>query len=408
MVAQIKNKKLVQINTVCNTSTGKIMKDIQSEAIRQGYDTISFVGRRNPFKDMPCEKFGNPFSFWIHVAINTVFDRQGYGSWFSTKKLIRKLREEDPDIIHLHNLHGYYLNLPVLFRYLHEEFEGEVFWTFHDCWPFTGHCPYFTMAQCDKWKKECHHCPNKTSYPISYFRDASRQNYYDKKRMFSDMDNLTVIVPSEWMADLVKHSFMNQYPIKVMTNGIDRKIFSYKRDDEIYRKYEIPSNKKILLGVANVWDKRKGLDDFIALSQDLADEYRIVLVGLSKRQIKRLPDNIIGIEKTENQNELAILYSIADIFINPSREESFSLVTAEAFACGTPVIALNTSAVKELITPENGVVIDNWDVRNYLEAINSVYEKHFDREKIAKTAEKYDNKMAAKRIVDLYGKINER
>ena len=394
--------KLIQINTVCNASTGKIMGDIQREAIRQGYDTLSLVGRRKPFVDLPCKRYGNFVSFWLHVALNTAFDRQGFGSVLSTQRLIKRIRAEEPDVIHLHNLHGYYLNLPMLFRYLHEEYTGKIFWTFHDCWPFTGHCPYFTMVNCHKWKDGCSRCPNKKSYPISLLLDASQKNYNDKKRMFSGLKKLTIVVPSLWMEKLVSESFMQKYPVKVIPNGIDLTVFTYTEDPQLYDKYHIPRNKKLLLGIANIWDRRKGLEDILALSKKLSEDYRIVLVGLSVAQIKKMPENIIGIQRTENRKELAVLYSMAEIFINPSREESFSLVTVEAFACGTPVIVLDTSAVKELVTKGNGLVISNSRVQTYLEAIAEIESWGVQREEVAKTAQKYDNKVAAERIVNLY------
>lgn len=395
-------KKLIQINTVCNTSTGRIMGDIQREAIKQGYDAISFVGRRKPFTDMKCEKIGNSLSFWMHVAINTVFDRQGYGSYFVTKKIVKRIREEKPDIIHLHNLHGYYLNLPVLFEYLINEFQGKVFWTFHDCWPFTGHCPHFSAVGCDKWKNGCHHCPSKTEYPISFFLDASRKNYQDKKKMFTSISNLTIITPSEWMANWIRNSFFDSYRIEVVNNGIDLKRFSYKPNKEVLDKYGIPKDRKILLGVASVWDKRKGMADFLQLSKKITEEYQIVLVGLSKRQIRKLPTNIIGIERTEDIDELVSLYSLAHIFVNPSTEESFSLVTVEAFACGTPVIVLDTSAVKELVCKDNGVVIKRHKAEDYLRAIECVEKCKLTREQIARTAQRYCAKLAVERVVQLY------
>ena len=398
-------KKLIQINTVCNTSTGKIMGDIQREAIFNGYDTMSFVGRRKPFTDMPCVKFGNPASFWSHVVINTLFDRQGYGSYFATKRLIREIKKEQPDIIHLHNLHGYYLHVPMLFHYLKNEFEGEVFWTFHDCWPFTGHCPYFTMAGCEKWKTGCRHCPNKAKYPISFWVDASKKNYEEKKRMFRAIKNLTILTPSKWMKELVEESFLKGKQIYVTPNGIDLNIFSYRPDKEVLKKYQIPDNKKILLGVANIWDERKGLYDFIQLSKYISDEYQIVLAGLNKNQIKKLPPRILGITKTENQKELAAIYSSAEIFINPSREESFSLVTVEAFACGTPVIVLDTSAVKELVCDRNGVVLSSTDVNSYLEAIKKIETGNYNRKDVASCAEKYDCHKTVAYILSLYKKV---
>lgn len=395
-------KKLVQINTVCNTSTGKIMGDIQREAIRQGYETISFVGRRKPFSDIPCEKIGNPVSFWIHVAINTVFDRQGFGSYFVTKKIVKRIREEKPDIIHLHNLHGYYLNLPLLFDYLNKEFQGKIFWTFHDCWPFTGHCPHFAAAGCEKWRTGCSHCPSKTEYPISFFFDASKRNYEDKKRMFCGLKDLTIITPSEWMANWIRNSFFEKYPVKVIHNGIDLRTFSYKPDDSVLEKYHIPKEKKILLGVASIWDKRKGLDDFLALSEAISEEYHIVLVGLSKRQIKAMKGNMTGIERTEDAGELAALYSSAHIFINPSTEESFSLVTVEAFACGTPVIVLDTSAVKELVCEDNGIVLGRHSVVEYKDAIARIEDAGLTRKRVAEMAKRYEAERAAKEVLRLY------
>lgn len=395
-------QKLIQINTVCNTSTGRIMLDIQRKAEEAGYVTLSCIGRRKVYQHLPCKKYGNFFSFWIHVGINTMFDRQGYGSYFTTKRLIKCLKNEKPDIIHLHNLHGYYLHLPLLFHYLVDEFNGKIFWTFHDCWPFTGHCAYFTAVGCDKWKEGCTHCPNKMQYPISLFADASSSNYHAKREMFTQLKRLTIIVPSEWMEALARQSFMKKYPIEVVNNGIDMETFCYSPDKKVIQKYHLVDEKKIILGVASVWDKRKGLDDFVALSYKLPEKYQIVLVGLTRAQIRKLPSTIIGITRTENTKELVALYSQAKIFINPSREESFSLVTVEAMACGTPVIVLNTSAVKELVNSKSGVVVENCSSENYLSAIDEIEQKRPTREMVRKTAQKYNNEQMLKKIMDLY------
>lgn len=399
-------KKLIQINTVCNTSTGKLMGDIQRKANESGYETLSIVGRRKVFEDMQCEKIGSFMSFWIHVGINTVFDRQGYGSYYMTKKIVKRLREKNPDIIHLHNLHGYYINLPVLFEYLSKEFKGRIFWTFHDCWPFTGHCAYFSAIGCDKWKEGCSRCPNKTVYPISLFWDASRKNYEDKRKMFCSLKNLIIITPSEWMAEKVRSSFLYNYPVKVINNGIDIKIFSYRKPaDEIFARYKIDKEKKILLGVASVWDGRKGLTDFCLLAKELPKKYQVLLVGLSEKQIRSLPTNIIGIKRTENVEELAMIYSMAHIFINPSLEESFSLVTAEAIACGTPVIVLDTSAVKELVCDDNGIVLSKHNPADYMKAIEKLEEKQLSREIIMQTAQKYDAEVFAEKVIKLYEQV---
>lgn len=396
-------KKLIQINTVCNTSTGKLMGDIQRKANELGYETLSIVGRRKVFQDVPCIRIGNPVSFWIHVAITTIFDKQGYGSYFMTKKIIKRLRKENPDIIHLHNLHGYYLNLPLLFDYLAEEFSGKIYWTFHDCWPITGHCAYFTAVKCAKWKSGCSKCPNKRAYPISLFCDASERNYNEKNKLFNRLNDLTIITPSEWMAQMVKKSFLCKYPVEVVNNGIDLKKFVYREpESRLFDKYKISRNRKIILGVANIWDARKGIEDFFSLSNVLPDEYQIVLVGLSKRQIRGLSHNIIGIQRTENQEELVMLYSLSHVFMNPSLEESFSLVTAEAIACGTPVIVLDTSAVKELVCDSNGIVLSRHKAEDYLRAIKELEERHLSRENVMKTAGKYDVNVFTKKVIDLY------
>lgn len=396
------HKKLVQINTVCNGSTGNIMGAIQKEAMAQGFETVSLYGRRKGYRDMPCEKFGNGISFWIHVIVNTLFDMQGWASAYHTKRMVRRLREINPDVIHLHNLHGYYLNLPVLFRYLNEEYSGKIFWTFHDCWPVTGHCPYFVLAKCEKWKNGCYQCANKSQYPISYGLDRSKENYKWKKTTFTKLRDLTIICPSDWVKQTVKQSFLKDKSAVVVSNGIDRNIFYPRTETTALEKYGIPDDKKIILGVASIWEPRKGLDDFLTLAKKLEDDYRIVLVGLSKKQKEMLPANIIGILRTENREELAQIYTRADIFINPSWEETFSLVTVEAMACGTPVIAMRSSAVQELVKEENGVLLDNNSVEDYMRAIRYLENCKLEREVVQNTVKNYTVDNMTKRIVELY------
>lgn len=398
----MKKKKLVQINTVFYASTGRIMADIQKYAELQGYDTISFVGRDPASKNIKGKVFGNPISFWSHVILTTVFDAQGYGSYFATKKLIRWLREENPDIIHLHNLHGYYLHIPTLCRYLKEEYKGKVFWTFHDCWPVTGHCAYFVSVNCNQWKKECRKCPKKKEYPISFFFDGSKRNFRMKQKWFTSIPNLMIIAPSQWIKDIVRESFLKDRYVEVVNNGIDLSIFHPQSDKNIWEKYNVPFWKKILLGVANIWDKRKGIGDFLSLADTLSDEYHIVLVGLTKRQIKKMPDNITGLERTDNIEDLVKIYSSASIFINPSLEESFSLVTVEAMACGTPVIVLDTSAVKELVDERCGLILAKHMPQDYINAIQQIMKNNLQSADIRARAEQYGIEKMKKRVIKLY------
>lgn len=369
---ELGKKRLVQINTVCNGSTGKIMGDIQRKANEEGYHTLSIYGRRKGYKDLECKKVGGFFSFWFHVGITTVFDLHGHGSYFKTKKIVKILRKENPDVIHLHNIHGYYLNYKVLFRYLKKEFTEKIFWTLHDCWTFTGHCPYFTYVKCDKWKEQCFKCPNKTKYPTSLFLDRSFKNYKEKKELFTGLKNLTIITPSDWLNHLVKQSFLKEYKVVTVNNTINTQIFKPTKNEDVLKKYNIPKDKKIILGVASIWEERKGLKDFIKLSSMLENEYQIVLVGLTKKQIKQLPKNIMGIERTENQLELATLYTHAYAFVNPTYEDNYPTVNLEAIACGTKVISYDTGGCKEQISSQNGCIVPVGNVEKMIEKIMEV------------------------------------
>lgn len=359
-------KKLVQINIVCNGSTGRIMCDIAKNAEQEGYESFCFYGRGNPNNSIKCIKIGNKFTTYFHVFLTRLFNKHGHGSYFATKRLVRQLRTINPDIIHLHNIHGYYLNLKVLFKYL-KQYDKKIIWTLHDCWAFTGHCSYFTMNNCNKWIDGCSKCPQVNYYPKSWFIDTSKKEYLLKKQLFEGLNDVTLVTPSVWLADLVKTSYLNKYNVEVVNNGIDLNIFRPMNDSSIKEKYNIPDNKKIILGVSNIWEKRKGLDIFFELSKIVDSNIVIILVGLSSKQMKNLPSNMIGIQRTDNVLELVKIYSIADVFLNPSLEETFSLVTIEAMACGTPAVVCNTSAVKELIIENTGYVVDIHSVDNYKE-----------------------------------------
>lgn len=393
--------KLIQINTVCNGSTGKIMGDIQRKAQSEGWECLSIYGRRKGYKDIPCKKFGNFFSFWFHVFLTTVFDLQGHGSYFETKRMIKEIKKQNPDVIHLHNIHGYYLHIPTLFKYLKNEYKGKICWTLHDCWTFTGHCPHFILANCNKWKTQCNKCPNKKLYPISLFIDRSRKNYLEKKELFTGLKNVTIITPSEWLKNLVKQSFLKDYKVCTINNGIDLNTFKLIKDDNIKKKYFIPNDKKIILGVANVWGKTKGLEDFINLSKQLPEDFVIVLVGLNNKQIKNMKayKNIIGIKRTENQEDLAKIYSIADVFINPSKEETFSMVAVEALACKTPVIVYSKTPMVEFVNDKNGLVVEKNTI-TVEDIIKVMNKKDYYFEDIIN----YDKKVMSDKILEMYNR----
>lgn len=389
------SKKLVQINVVCNGSTGRIMTQIQKNAMNNGWEAYSFFGRGKPANEY-CYKICNKIDILWSVFLTRFFDRHGHGCKRATKKLIRRIEEINPDVIQLHNIHGYYLNIPILFKYL-KKCNKKIVWTLHDCWAFTGHCSYFTMINCNNWKEQCKDCKQKNSYPISKLIDNSKNAFNMKKELFTNIKNLTIITPSKWLAELVKQSFLSNYEVKVINNGIDLNVFKPTDTIDVREKYNIPNNKGIILGVSAVWDKRKGLDDFIELSKRIDDSYQIILVGLNKKQIGTLPQNIIGIKRTENIEELANLYTSAKVLFNPSKEETFSLVTVEAMACGIPVIAYDNSAVKELINDNNGLCIklkDSMDkniqkILDYIKNDKNLNFNNINKYSIGKMTEEY-------------------
>lgn len=393
------SKRLVQINVVCNGSTGRIMEQIQKTAEEHGYEAYSFYGRGKPSNNK-CYKIGNLLDTLWSVFLTRVFDKHGYGCKRATKKMIKEIKKIDPDVIQLHNLHGYYLNLDILFNYLRTS-NKKIFWTLHDCWSFTGHCSYFTYPKCEQWKNGCKKCIRKKDYPTSLVFDNSENNFQYKKELFTGIKNLTLITPSEWLKNLVEQSFLKEYPVVVINNGIDLENFKPTHTIDIYEKYNIPKDKEIILGVAAIWERRKGLEDFIKLSKKIDNNYIIVLVGLNDKQIKTLPENIIGIKRTESIEELANIYTRAKVLFNPSKEETFSLITVEAMACGLPVIAYDTSAVHELINENNGMVLEKCNIPdvNQIIKMNDIEENN-----CIKQAQKYSIEHMTERYLKIYEK----
>ena len=335
------------INVVCGIrSTGRICTDLATELEKQGHEVKIAYGREQVPQRFQkyAVRIGSDFDVKLHGIKARVLDAAGFGSKRATEKFIKWVKEYDPDVIHLHNIHGYYINIEVLFEYL-KSCGKKIIWTLHDCWPFTGHCAYFDYAQCEKWKKGCEDCPQKKEYPARIGPDMSRTNYMKKKRIFTGVSNMTLVTPSQWLTDLLQDSYMNEYDVKVIHNGVDTEVFR-PVDSRIKERYSC-ADKKIVLGVAAIWDKRKGLPSFIELSKKLDDIYRIILVGLTKEQIKSLPSNMIAIEHTNSVKELVELYSAADIFVNPTLEDNYPTTNLEAIACGIPVVTYDTGGSPE-------------------------------------------------------------
>lgn len=357
-------KRLLLINEVCgHTSTGKICGDIAEKYDQDGWKVKTAFGR-DGFVPEKYKKYAlritNDTDVKIAAVESRLFDNAGFSNRKGTEKFIRWIDKFKPDLIWIHNLHGYYINAPILFGYLKQHPEIEKRWTLHDCWAFTGHCVYFTMAHCDKWKTHCEHCPQRSTYPKSLLLDRSFQNYDKKRTAFTGIQKLTIVTPSKWLAGLVKQSFLKEYPVEVVYNTIDTSVFRPTEGD-FREKYGL-EKKFIILGVSNAWQEpRKGLKDFFKLMELLDDRYAIVLVGVSEDMKKSLPAGIIGITKTSNVKDLAEIYTAADVLVNPTYEDNYPTVNLEAEACGTPVITYRTGGSPESVPEEN--VVEVGDVK---------------------------------------------
>ena len=359
------------INVVCGIrSTGRICTDLATALEEQGHEVKIAYGREEVPEQFQkyAIRIGNDLDVKLHGIKARLFDGCGFGSRRDTIKFIEWVKEYNPDIIHLHNIHGYYINIEILFDYL-KTCEKRIIWTLHDCWAFTGHAAFCEAANCKKWITGCGRCPKKKEYPSSII-DLSEKNWKRKKEIFECVPNMTVVCPSKWLANLVKQSFLSEYPVEVIYNGVDINTFSYNNDSKLKDELGI-TNNKVILGVASVWEPRKGLNDFIKLREILDEEYKIVLVGLTKKQIDMLPEGILGICRTNSSLELVRLYSLADVFVNPTYEDNYPSTNLEAISCNTPIITYNTGG-----SPESallyGYVVEKGDV----EAIAKIVKKH--------------------------------
>ena len=386
------------INVVCGIrSTGRICTDLASALEEQGHEVKIAYGRGN----VPVQfhkyavRIGRDLDVKLHGVKARLFDGAGFGSKQATVKFIQWVKKYDPDIIHLHNIHGYYINVQVLFDYL-RTCGKKILWTLHDCWAFTGHTPYCDAIKCERWKKGCHDCPQPREYPKTIL-DRSRQNWIRKKEVFSNVSNLTIITPSHWLAHLVKKSFLREYRVEIIHNGIDTSQFKFLQSD--FREQYGLQDKVILLGVATSWDDMKGFSDFIRLSTKLDEIYKVVLVGLGEKQLKQLPPDVLGIKSTASVKELACIYSTANIFLNLSYCENYPTVNLEARACGTPVITYMTGGSPES-AGENGIVVKQGDMDALITAIRKIKEKPSVIE-----TENLDNQITLAKYVDIY--LNE-
>ena len=384
-------------------STGRITESIGKLAIEKGWDCYIVHGARyaRPGSCMHSIQAVSKLGEYAHFAESLFLDNHGLASRGATKAAIEQIKQIQPDLIQLHCVHGYYMNYKLLFEYLNTT-NIPVVWTFHDCWAFTGHCAHFVTAGCEKWKTGCFNCPLKGDYPKS-FVDRSRRNYEVKKSLFAVNKNLHIVSVSEWLAELTRESFLKDKDIHVIHNGVDLNVFFPK---------VVEKSKCIrVLGVSGVWNRDKGLFDFFKLRELLdKDQFEIILIGLSKEQLKDLPEGIIGVERTNSVSELAEYYSSADVFVNPTYADSFPTVNMEALACGTPVITYRTGGSPEIIDEYTGVVVEQGDLDGLIEAIKSISEKGKDyyNTSCRQRAQKlFDKDQCFKEYLNLYEKLTD-
>lgn len=365
-------KKILQINTTVGyASPGKIANDIGDLLLESGFESHIAYGRPpESLSNSKVIRIGNDIDNYIHVLSTRLLDNHGLASKNATKKLIAQIDALAPDLIQLHNLHGYYINIEILFSYL-KQLEIPIVWTFHDAWAITGHCTHFEHVGCTKWLTGCYQCPQTNTYPNSILRDRSKKNYSDKNRLFNYPKNLNIITPSRWLADLVHQSFLKEHHISVIANGVSQEIFKPRKNKELEKKLNL-KNKFVVLGVCSVWDKGKGFFDFIELSKRINEDFKIIMVGVTKKQTDLLPDSVVAIPRTADAKELAEIYSLADVYVNLTYADTFPTTNLEALSCGTPIITYKTGGSVESVTEKTGLVVEQGNLSAVIKALNHV------------------------------------
>ncbi len=375
----LETRRVMLVNTVVGTgSVGRLVAGLYDTLSANGYECMVAYGRDTHPEGMNAYRIGQDLDVYIHGALSRLTDRHGFYSKRATVQFINVIEEFKPDIIHLHNVHGYYLNIRVLFEYL-KSTDIRLIWTLHDCWTFTGHCSHFEYIGCNKWINGCYSCEQLAEYPKSIGKDNSTRNWNDKRELFTGFEDMTLVTPSQWLKARVEQSFMGEYHTVVVPTGIDTDIFhpvAEERSDDnlVFRLRNSLNlrNKNVLLGVANPWRTRKGLMQFVNLSKLINERCVIVLVGLNDEQLSSLPESIIGIGHTDSPEELAALYSMADIYVNLTLEDTFPTTNLEAIACGTPVITYRSGGSSETIDDTCGISVERNSVQGVVAAIDTI------------------------------------
>lgn len=400
--------KVVQITPVIGLgAVGRIVESLYKGLAKSGHKCIVIAGRKGstaiPSKDIILA--GGKTARYTNALYARIFDRDGFYLLTNTKKIMSAIEEFHPDIIQMHGNYGYYMDVRELYRCVIRN-NYPVVNTLHSCWDITGHCCYFTYSDCSKWKKCCCDCPQKKSYPASWICDNSKKNYIEKKKIFTSVKRQVIVTPSEWMAGIAKQSFLSKYPVKVIRNGINLAVFSKKNHK--FDKYGIDTSKIIILGIARQWTERKGLSDFEELAKQINEKYQIIIIGLNRRQKRKMPSHVITFDKTENIYEMAALYSAASVLFNPTYEDNYPTVNLEAIACKTPVITYDTGGSPEIIRILGaGAVIKKKDYHSLLKwaAYYKIHPFHLEKEAAYRML---SDKMMVKKYLELYKTLAER
>lgn len=396
--------KVLQISTVCGSgSVGRITVDIYHTLEQNGDQGLIAYGRRTAPEGIRGFRFGSDWNMGLHVLSTFFKGEHGFSSAGQTKRLIEKIKEWNPDVIHLHNIHGFVLQVELLFAYL-KQAGKPVVWTLHDCWPFTGHCAFYDYTGCEGFKNGCHGCKEyRRTYPYALFKNNAPENFVRKKEAFTGVPDLTIVVPSRWLKGEVEKSFLGSYPVQVIYNGIDRMRF---RPVEKGLRHRLGLDGKfVILGAANVWERRKGLNYFLELSEKLSGDFLIILIGLNKKQLKALPHGIMGFARTSSVDELAEYYSMADVFVNATLEDNFPTTNLEALACGTPVITFDTGGSPESLDSTCGYVVPKKDTDALVQAILHEQAQPKRREDCRKKSEQYEKYDRFQEYVELYHRL---
>ncbi|MBQ0099341.1 MAG: glycosyltransferase [Firmicutes bacterium] len=394
--------RVLQINAVCgNGSTGLIVKDIASQVEKNGDE--AFVAFQNGQASKNFYVFNNKFDEKLHALYTRIFGKQGYASKRETKKFLKWVSEIKPDIVHLHNLHGNYINLPMLLNYLSKNDIATVV-TLHDCWFFTGKCTHYVEYKCDRWQESCGKCPQKHANINSIFFDKSSKVLFDREKLFVSIPRLKIVGCSKWIAEECKKSKLKNCDITYIHNGVDTSIF--KPTNNEFRKKNNLEDKFVVLGFANKWGQERNREAVLYIISTLKEDERIVLVGCDNKMMDNFSkfDNVICVGFIKDRNELADIYSSCDVFLNLTHADTLPTVNMESICSGTPVITYDVCGSPELVDSGSGFVVPENDYIAIVEAKNFIKFKNFNIE-IEKYHEKFSKTNNYLKYIDVYKEL---